>query len=422
MAEQGNPQEVKTQTLQQKLEALDQLVEVSLVMNSTLHLQPLLQYIMEKATEITGSAAASILLMDKNTHELRFAASIGSDAEELAGITVPLEGSIAGAIIKESKAIVIDDAKIDPRHYSDVDHKIAFETHSILGVPMRIKDRLIGVLEVLNKREGAFGEDDTRHITILASQAAVAIENAQLLSALSKAYDELSKLDKLKSDFIAIASHELRTPLGVILGYATFLKEEAKGEAGEHADILLRSAIQLRNLIENMTNLRYLQISEAELSIAPVSLADILISARDSVMALAEAREQKLIFDPPPAQLTVQADADLMVMAITSVLNNAIKFTAPGGRITIRVEERPAEVWVRVSDDGIGIPEDQLEPIFGQFYQIEDHLTRREGGLGLGLAIAKAVIERQNGRIWAQSPGPNQGSTFILAITLADST
>ncbi|MBN1310983.1 MAG: GAF domain-containing protein [Anaerolineae bacterium] len=419
MAEQTAPQDPQVQTLQQKLDALNRLVEVSLVMNSTLLLQPLLQYIMEASTEITGAQAASILLMDKNTHELRFAASIGSDAEGLAGITVPLEGSIAGAIIKESKALVIDDAKIDPRHYSDVDRKIAFETRSIMGVPMRIKDRLIGVLEVLNKCEGTFGEDDTRHITILASQAAVAIENAQLLSALNKAYDELSKLDKLKSDFIAIASHELRTPLGVILGYATFLKDEAEGEAVEHADILLRSAVQLRNLIENMTNLRYLQISDAELTITPVVLDSVLSTARASVIALAEARDQELAFEPPPSSLIVRADGELMVMALTSVLNNAIKFTSPGGKITLSVEKRASEAWVRVADNGIGIPKEQLEPIFDRFYQVEDHLRRREGGLGLGLAIAKAVVERQNGRIWAESPGTDKGSTFILAIPLA---
>lgn len=419
MEDQVNPQAASPQTLQQKLDALDRLVEVSLVMNSTLQLQPLLQHIMESAAEITGSEAASILLMDKNTHELRFAASTGSDAQGLAGITVPLDGSIAGAIIKESKAIVIDDAQIDPRHYSNVDRKISFKTHSILGVPMRIKDRLIGVLEVLNKRQGAFGEDDTRHITILASQAAIAIENAQLLAALSKAYDELSTVDKLKGDFIAIASHELRTPLGVILGYATFLKDEAQGEAGEHAEKVLRSAVQLRNLLENMTNLRYLQMGESELHVARVALGSILDAACDSVMSLAEAKDQSLFYEPPQRPLIVRADPDLMVMAVTSVLNNAIKFTPPGGRITLIVEERPAEVWVRVTDTGIGIPAEQLERIFDQFYQVENHLTRREGGLGLGLAIAKAVIERQSGRIWPESRGPNQGSTFTLSIPLA---
>lgn len=419
MVDQIGPQTTPLQTLEQKLEALDRLVEVSLVMNSTLQLQPLLQHIMQSATSITGAEAASILLMDKNTHELRFAASTGSDAESLAGITVPLEGSIAGTIIKESKALVIDDAKIDPRHYSDVDRKISFVTHSIMGVPMRIKDRLIGVLEVVNKKEGAFGEDDTRHITILASQAAVAIENAQLLTALRSAYDELSKVDKLKSDFIAIASHELRTPLGVILGYATFLKEEAEGEAGEHAEQVLRSASQLRNLIENMTNLRYLQMSESELHIAPSDLSGIVDVALDSVMAPAQAKDQSLAYSPLESPLTVQADPQLLAMAITSVLNNAIKFTPQGGKITFDVQQRPGEVWLRVADNGIGIPADQLERIFDQFYQVENHLIRREGGLGLGLAIARAVVERQAGRIWAESPGLNQGSTFTLSIPLA---
>jgi signal transduction histidine kinase len=108
----------------------------------------------------------------------------------------------------------------------------------------------------------------------------------------------------------------------------------------------------------------------------------------------------------------------MLAMAVTSVLNNAIKFTPQGGQITLDVQERPGEVWLRVTDNGIGIPADQLERIFDQFYQVENHLTRREGGLGLGLAIARAVVDRQAGRIWAESSGLGKGSTFTLCMPL----
>jgi signal transduction histidine kinase len=420
MAVQGTPPEANLSGLEYKLNALNRLVEVSLVMNSTLKLQPLLQYIMESATEITGAEAASILLVDRNTGELRFAAATGSASKNLIGMIVPIEGSIAGAIIMENRALIIDDAYSDPRHFGQVDQKIDFHTRSIMGVPMRIKDKLVGVLEVLNKREGRFDEDDTRHITILASQAAVAIENAQLVAALHKAYEDLDRLNKLKNDFISIASHELRTPLAMILGYASFLKEDVQDqEASAHAEAVLSSALHMRNLIEGMTNLRYVQIDESELKLQPVMLNEILDAVYTDAIALAQAKGQTMLYERPPHPIEVKVDRGKTEMALTNIVNNAIKFTSAGGRIEISVQERPREAWVEVRDNGVGLRPDQLERIFEQFYQVEDPLTRHHGGMGLGLSIAKAVIERQGGRIWAESAGLGQGSVFTLALPLA---
>ncbi len=420
MSAQGTPLTASPLGLERKINALNRLVEVSLVMNSTLKLQPLLQYIMESATEITGAEAASILLVDKNSGELRFAAATGSAAKNLIGMIVPIEGSIAGTIIMENRALIIDDAHSDPRHFGQVDEKIDFYTRSILGVPMRIKDKLVGVLEVLNKHEGRFDEDDTRHITILASQAAVAIENAQLIAALHKAYEDLDRLHKLKNDFISIASHELRTPLAMILGYASFLKEDIQDqEAVAHAEAVLNSALHMRNLIEGMTNLRYVQVDESELKLQPVMLNEILDAVYTDAISLAQAKGQDMLCNRPPHPIEVKVDRGKTELALTNIVNNAIKFTPAGGKIVISVEERPREVWVEVRDNGVGMRPDQLERIFEQFYQVEDPLTRHQGGLGLGLSIAKAIIERQGGRIWAESAGLGQGSTFTLALPLA---
>lgn len=412
--------ETKLREMERKFEALNRMVQVSLRMNSTLKLQPLLEYIMDAATEIAGAEAASILLMDKNTNELSFtAATAGSD--DLMGLVVPLEGSIAGLIISENRAIIIDDAAHDPRHFKNVDQAVEFQTRAILGVPMRIRENLIGVLEVLNKREGRFNDEDLRHITILAAQAAVAIENARLITAIQKANEELEKLNKLKNDFIAIASHELRTPLGVVLGYASFLREEAEGEMGEHADQVLQSALHLRNLIEDMTNLRYVQIDKAELDMKVVPLNRILTAAHADVIELAEAKEQVLLLEQSEHLVEIVADALKLEMAITNVLNNAVKFTPPGGVIVLSSEEHSNEVWIRVQDNGSGLEEQKRERIFDQFYQVEDPMTRRHGGLGLGLTIAKAIIERHDGRIWAESAGLGLGSTITIALPVARS-
>jgi signal transduction histidine kinase len=407
--------------LQRQNAVLNRLLDVSLILNSNLAIKPLLGFIMEATCEITSSEAASIMLYDRNADQLRFVAanSPGTDMAKLAAIPVPMEGSIGGQIVRENRSIMIQDES-DPRIYRPVDNAIKFRTRSLLGVPMQIKGEVIGVLESVNKREGPWTEEDRSHLSILASQAAVAIQNAQQAEALRKAYDSLHQLDKLKSDFIAIASHELRTPLGVILGYASFLQEEAQGEASEHATAVLNSALHLRNLIEDLTNLRYLQLGSTELSREPVPVSALIEAAEHDVHSLIAAKGTKLLVDRTHSETLVNVDRLKIGMALTNILNNAIKFTPSNGQIAIAMEKRPHEILIKVQDNGMGIPPDKLERIFDQFYQVEDHMTRRQNGMGIGLSIARGMVQAHEGRLWAESEGLNKGSTFIIALPLVE--
>jgi signal transduction histidine kinase len=137
---------------------------------------------------------------------------------------------------------------------------------------------------------------------------------------------------------------------------------------------------------------------------------------RGDVLAMASANDQSLTLGRPEPDVVVYADRALLLMALTNIVNNAIKFTPQEGNIQIKVIDRPQEVWVCVQDDGVGIPERDLENIFKPFYQVEDHMTRRHGGMGLGLSIAKAVVEAHRGRIWAESAGKNQGATLTMSL------
>jgi signal transduction histidine kinase len=403
-----------------QIHQLNRLLEVSLSLNENFAIDPLLAYIMEATCEITNSHAASILLYDVKTDELHFVASNspGTDKSQLAKIPVPMEGSIAGQIVRENKPIVIQDADEDPRIFRVVDESIGFVTRTLLGVPMTIKGEVIGVLEAVNKRDGRWTEDDQHYLSILASHAAVAIQNARQTVALRKAYDDLSQIDKLKNDFIAIASHELRTPLGVILGYASFLKEEAEGEASDHAAAVLNSALHLRNLIEDLTNMRYLQQGKADLSRETTSVTSLIEAACHDVQSLVDAKGHTLNVDLSGGEALVSVDRYKLGMALTNVLNNAIKFTSDKGHIDVHVEQRPHEAWITIADNGVGIPKELIEKIFEQFFQAEDHMTRRHNGMGIGLSIAKGMVEAHDGRIWAESEGTNKGSTFFIALPL----
>ena len=396
---------------------LSRLVEISVTLNSTLDLDRLLQFIIESAAELVESEGASILLVDENTHDLFFAASTGSDPKELAKIPVPMEGSIAGTIYREDRTLILNEVGDDPRHFRQVGEKVKFETRSLVGVPMRIRDKVTGVLEAVNKRQGAFDETDAQTLSIIAAQAAVAIHNARLVSALQQAYQELGQLDKLKTDFIAIASHELRTPLGVILGYAAILREEAKvAVASDQAETVLNSALRMRALIEGMTNMNLMRVGTGEMSLELRPLGEVVQAAHDEVAPLIQAKGQALALRLPPSSLTSMVDRSKLVMALTNLLNNAMRFTSGGGHILLELEPHGAEAWIRVRDDGPGIPADQLVRIFDQFYQVEGHMTRRHQGMGLGLAIVRAVVEAHGGRVWAESRGPGTGATFTIAL------
>ena len=406
--------------LQRKVNVLNRLADVSILLNTTYELDSLLTYLMDAAAAIADSQAASVLLWDEQKHELRFAATTTLQTGlELIGKTVPLQGSLAGTCLTEGRVIQVDDTHHDPRHYTKFDEEKQFETRSLLIVPMRQESKIIGVLEVVNKRQLPWTEDDHDHLMVLASQASVAIDRVQMITDLQKAHQELSELDKLKSDFIAIASHELRTPLAVILGYASFLKEEAQGKLSQHADKVIESGLQLRHIIEDLMNLRYLQQNGADLHLQPVGLSAVVGDAAQDVQNLLEANGHKLTVSVPDG-IVVQVDSILTTMGLTNILNNAVRFTPPGGHISVVAEvHEDREAWVNISDDGIGIEAEQLDRIFEKFYQVEDHMTRKHGGLGVGLSITKALVEAEGGRVWASSDGLGKGTTITVVLPLA---
>jgi signal transduction histidine kinase len=412
--------EEKVGILERRVAALERILKISQILTSTLQLEPLLQTIIQAATELTDTQVGSIMLVDRSTGELRFEAASGSKREEVKRVTVPLEGSIAGWIVREGKPLMISDVRQDPRFYNRVDETTDFETRSILGVPLQVKGEVIGALEALNKTgDGIFSQADVQTLSTLAAHAAIAIENARLLTEIQKAYQELSELDRLKSEFVAIASHELQTPLTIILGYASFLKQEATGTASEQLDIVLRSALRLRSLINDMINLRHIETGEAELELEQLSLNELVTTLTAEFASLAEAKKQTISIKLASQLPTVKADRQKLHLVLANLLSNAIKFTPEGGRIRVAVEAKENEVWVSVRDTGIGIPPREQERVFDRFYQVEPSLTRRFEGIGLGLSIAKAMVELHGGRIWVESV-EGMGSSFTFALPLSE--
>jgi signal transduction histidine kinase len=407
------------QELEQRHRQLHRLVELSVTLNSTLDLDTLLQLITSTATELLECEAASILLYDEKNPRLYFAAATGSDPAQLAEIPVPIETSLAGAIFRTNQHIILNDAQQDPRHYSLVSDHVNFKVKSLLGVPMPIKDRTVGVLEAINKHNGVFDERDARLLSVTAAHAAIAINNARLLHTTQQALEKVKESDELKSNFLSLASHELRTPLGIIMGYSTLLNEDAKGELSDHAHQVLTAARQMRSILDEMNNLAMLKSDKMILKPQKVVMEDILTFACEGIKDIASTRKQNLIYAFSQEPLVVNVDIDKTAMAFVNILGNAIRFSAEGSDITIGVTKDGDQVLSWVQDRGIGIPVDKLQKIFEEFYQIEPPNTRHYGGLGIGLTIAKGLIGAQGGRIWAESEGAGAGSTFKVLLPAA---
>ena len=395
------------------------LVELSVILNSTLDPDELLQQITATATELLDCEAASILLYDEKNPRLYFAAATGSDPAELAKIPVPIEGSLAGTIFRTNQPMILKDVEQDPRHYSNVGDQIKFKIKTLLGVPMPIKDRNVGVLEAVNKRDGEFTARDVAILSVTAAHAAIAINNARMLQATRQALKQVQEANEVKNNFLALASHELRTPLGIIMGYSQFLKEDTKDETSELADQVLNAARQMRSLLDEMSNLTMLKADTMSLKLQRVAMQDVLTFACEGIKEIASTRDQKLVFAFPEEPFHVNVDIDKTSLALVNLLNNAIRFSPQGSTITVGTVAEGDQVLAWVQDQGIGIAADKLEKIFEEFYQIEPPNTRRYGGLGIGLTIAKGIIEAQDGRIWAESEGPGGGATFKLLLPKA---
>jgi signal transduction histidine kinase len=338
----------------------------------------------------------------------------------MANTPVPLNGSIAGAIIQANRPMFIPDVSQDPRWNQNVDKAIDFQTQAILGVPMRDVDRQpVGVLEAINKKSGEFTRQDAEMLTILADIAGVAVERARMDGDLRRAYAELNDLDQLKTDFISIASHELRTPLTVILGYLSFLREEASPEMMGQFDTVLNAAVHLRTLIQDMLNFQYVDAGQESLNLERLDLVALVREMTAQSDETAVAKRQTITIHLPDTAIPILADSSVIEVVLNNLFDNAIKFTPQAGHIEIAVDVRGEEVWVTVADDGVGIPSDQYERIFKRFYQVEDPLDRHHEGMGLGLAIVKELIELHQGRVWVESE-EGAGSTFFVALPIVE--
>lgn len=400
----------------ERIEQFERLLEVARGLTTAPDIEAFLQTIITEASEMTNSEFASVLEYEEVGKELRFLSMAWIHREALRPVGVPLDGSAAGWVFRKGQALIIQDTKIDQRHFKAPDRISQYETRSLAAVPLITHGETIGVLEAINKKDDAhYTDEDLAILSTLGALAAQAMRNDSLRRQVKSARIEMAELERLKTDFIAITSHELRTPLGLILGHATFLRELAGEQYGEQLDTIIRNATKLKEIVENLADVDNYQKGSARVRSNQVSLARIVDDVALTFQDEAKTQSVALSVEKNESPLYMDADGVKINIALSNLVKNALQFTDSGGRVTIRAGEESGYLKVSVEDTGIGIPPRDLPRVFERFFQVESHLTRRYTGMGLGLAVAKGMIELHGGRIWVESEvGKGSAFTFLL--------
>jgi len=378
--------EVKTE----RLDGYRRLIDIARDLASTLDLDILLSRIVHAAAEISGAEAASILLFDDTSRQLYFQVATNMDESTRRGIIVPLEGSIAGWIVNNRQTVRIANVHNDPRFFSNVEETTGFSTKSILGIPLVTKNKIVGVLEALNKPKGKFTDTDESMLVVLGAQAAVAIENARLFQ---------------QSDLISEFVHELRTPLSS-LSTATYLllrPEMSQDQRNQIINNIHSETMRLNSLASSFLDLARLESGRVQFRKTRFSIADLFYECKDVMSSKAMESNIQIRVESPEGLPLLDADRDKIKQVLLNLLSNAIKYNRPNGTVMLRAEvAEEKEIALYIQDTGLGIPDESLPHLFQKFFRVREHESR-VAGTGLGLSICKQIINGHGGRIEVKS-------------------
>lgn len=383
------------------LRLYQRFVEVSHNLASTLDLDDLLKKIMDVAVELVGAEEASVLLYDPHSHRLFFQTATNVESSpELQTLFVP-EESIAGWVALNRQPQIVNNAQQDRRHFNEIDLRVNFNTRSLIAVPLVTRQKLIGVLEVLNKRQGIFDAEDQEIMLALAAQAAVAIENSRLFR---------------QSNLIAEFVHELRTPMSSLFT-ASYLLQRPELEPEQRQRIsqtIHKETQRLNELATIFLDMASLESSSTILRVSSFSLQSLFEECVHLASIESVERDIKIHIELPEHMPEIQADRDKLKQVILNLLYNAVKYNRPHGEVWLRGWSDETSFSFSVRDTGMGIPEDQMTSLFTRFFRarnVEQTIT----GTGLGLSIAHRIVEMHGGEINVDSK-INEGTIFTVLI------
>ena len=319
--------------------------------------------------------------------------------------------------------LVKEEVKLNPRiaRYFEAAEGELEAIKAALIVPLKVENKLNGILLLGEKLSGEIYDDqELDMLLLLATQAAISLENARLYEGLASSNARLMEASRLKSQFLANMSHELRTPLNSIIGFSKVLLNRLDGDLTERQDAYVRSvhnsSRHLLELINGILDFSRVEAGKFEMRPEKVDLHDVIEECIESSMPLVRDKRLKIEKDLPVELPQVDADRMRIKQVLLNLLSNAIKFTH-SGRVLVQVRCEADALHVAVADTGIGISPGDLQRLFEPFQRLDNPLAQQADGTGLGLAISKKFVELHRGRIWAESR-ESQGSTFHFTLPL----
>ena len=385
------------------IERYQKVMEISRDLASTLDLDILLRRIVAAAAALCHAEQASILLFDQSGQELHFEASTNLNQPQIRGLIIPVDASIAGWIVTHRQPIILSDVSHDSRHYGMISQVTKTETTTLLGVPLITKDKVIGALETINKKSGAFTEEDKEILTTLGAQAAVAIENARLFQ---------------QSDWISELVHELRTPLSSLsTAVHIVLRSDVPDEQRQRISQIIRDEIsRLSNLTLSFLDLSRLESGRAQFQMNTFDLKRMLEDCCEMELPRAAEKNLDLNLWVEPNLPRLTADQDKIKQVVINLINNGIKYNRPGGKVDVSASTDEHGFILSVSDTGPGIPQESMPNLFTRFYRVPG-TEKMSTGTGLGLSICKRIVEAHHGRIEVQSE-VGTGTTFKVFLPI----
>jgi len=367
----------------------------------------------------TGAERVWFHLYDRNTNRLEAALPAWNLPEEMAEkLKVSVDArSIAGMVFRTGEAYCANDLDRDP--YTNAELRTLTGARNGIFAPLKTEEETLGVAVAINRPDG-FGQEEVDAVTSFADLGSLLLRNARLYGTLVTTVDELRHAGRLKDHFLQNVNHELRTPLTAIVGWTDLFEEEELDEKTLRRGLrqIRQSARVLLALIDDLLDLARLERGALTLDLKPVSLSEVIQRSVETVRLMSEARGVVLILAPLPEPMPpVRADALRLQQILWNLLANAIQFTSQHGRVVVRVEREGERYLVSVEDDGIGIPESELPHVFERFRQVDGSATRGHAGMGIGLSLARNLVELHGGTIWASSV-VGQGSRFTFALPI----
>jgi signal transduction histidine kinase len=412
--------EIRTHELAQSVEELQALGEVSQTVNSSLDIETVLSTIVAKAVQISDADAGSIYVFDEPAQEFKLSATHAMPATLIADIRrirLLAQGNALGRAMVERRPIQIADLReLNRSPLQEAVTRAGYR--AVIAVPLLRPDHVVGSLIVRRKQPGLLPQVTVDRLQTFAAQSVIAIQNARLFHEIEEKSRQIELESRHKSQFLANMSHELRTPLNAILGYTELILDNIYGETQpKMRSVLERVQINGRHLlglINDVLDLSKIEAGQLKLTLADYSLEEVVRTVFTGVEALAANKGLAFKTEISPDLPRGRGDERRIAQVLLNLTGNAIKFTDTG-EVTINASAHDGTFMVAVRDTGPGIDQADQTRIFGEFQQVDASSTRTKGGSGLGLSIAKRIVELHGGRIWVESK-PGTGSIFSFSL------